>query len=347
MRNIVIIYLIIFSFVACKKKEVGPQRIDGKPYYKEGGNKVVIGCEGNFGWGNASMSVYNTETKVNTNQVFNTQNNVPLGDVVQSATLFNGDLFIVVNNSNKIEVVDTSNFISKGTITGLTSPRYFLGISPTKAYVSDLYANAITIVNPSTFQTTGTIPVSNWTEQLILLNQTAYITQKGTNQVLLIDINTDVIVDSITVGREPNSLVLDAFDNLWVLCSGGVNESTPSLVQINTSSNTVMKELFFSTLAQSPNSLQIDTSKTQLLYLNENLYQQSITETFIDTIPILNAGNTVYYGLGINPYNNEIYLSDAIDYVQAGKVYRYSFSMNLIDNFTTGIIPQDFTFLEN
>lgn len=217
MRNIVIIYLIIFSFVACKKKEVGPQRIDGKPYYKEGGNKVVIGCEGNFGWGNASMSVYNTETKVNTNQVFNTQNNVPLGDVFQSATLFNGDLFIVVNNSNKIEVVDTSNFISKGTITGLTSPRYFLGISPTKAYVSDLYANAITIVNPSTFQTTGTIPVSDWTEQLILLNQTAYITQKGTNQVLLIDINTDVIVDSITVGREPNSLVLDAFLKYLVL----------------------------------------------------------------------------------------------------------------------------------
>lgn len=347
MRKIIVIYVFAYSFFACKKKEVGPQRVDGTPYYQEEGSKVVVGCEGNFGWGNASMSVYNTETKVNVNQVFNTQNNLPLGDVFQSATLFNGDLFIVVNNSNKIEVVDTTNFMSKGAITGLTSPRYFMGVSQSKAYVSDLYANAITIVNPFTFQITGTIPVSDWTEQMILLNQTAYVTQKGTNQVLLIDVVTDAIVDSITVGREPNSLVLDAFDNLWVLCSGGVNEVTPSLVQINTTTNTIMKNLLFNSASESPNNLQIDTSKTQLLYLNDNLYQQSITATAIDDNPILNAGNTVFYGLGVNPYNNEIYLSDAIDYVQAGKVYRYSPTMSLIDDFTTGIIPQDFTFLEN
>lgn len=347
MRKIIVIYVFAFSFFACKKKEVGPQRVDGAPYYQQEGSKVIVGCEGNFGWGNASMSVYNTETKVNANQVFNTQNHLPLGDVFQSATLFNGDLFIVVNNSNKIEVVDTTNFMSKGTITGLTSPRYFMGISHSKAYVSDLYANAITIVNPSTFQITGTIPVSDWTEQMILLNQTAYVTQKGTNQVLLIDVVTDAVVDSITVGREPNSLVLDAFDNLWVLCSGGVNEVTPSLVQINTTTNTVMKNLLFNSPSESPNNLQIDTSKTQLLYLNDNLYQQSLTATAIDDNPILNAGNTVFYGLGVNPYNNEIYLSDAIDYVQAGKVYRYSPTMSLIDDFTTGIIPQDFTFLEN
>ena len=347
MRKIIVIYVFAFSFFACKKKEVGPQRVDGAPYYQQEGSKVVVGCEGNFGWGNASMSVYNTETKMNVNQVFNTQNNLPLGDVFQSATLFNGDLFIVVNNSNKIEVVDTINFISKGTITGLTSPRYFMGVSQSKAYVSDLYANAITIVNPTTFQIAGTISVSDWTEQMVLLNQTAYVTQKGTNQVLLIDVVTDAIVDSITVGREPNSLVLDAFDNLWVLCSGGVNEVTPSLVQINTTTNTVMKNLLFNSPSESPNNLQIDTSKTQLLYLNDNLYQQSITETAINNNPILNAGNTVFYGLGVNPYNNEIYLSDAIDYVQAGKVYRYSPTMSLIDDFTTGIIPQDFTFLEN
>ena len=57
-----ILTLIVISF-SCKKKEVGPHRIDGAPYYKEAGNKLVIGCEGNFGWGNASLSLYNTDTK--------------------------------------------------------------------------------------------------------------------------------------------------------------------------------------------------------------------------------------------------------------------------------------------
>ncbi|MCT4582340.1 MAG: hypothetical protein N4A35_13080 [Flavobacteriales bacterium] len=347
MRTLSILLIIGLLLGACRKKEVGPQRIDGTAYHKEAGSKVVIGCEGNFGWGNASMSVYNAETKVNVNQVFSTQNSLPLGDVFQSSTLFNGDLFVVVNNSNKIEVVDTTNFLSKGTITGLTSPRYFLGVSPSKAYVSDLYANAITIVNPTTFQVTESIPVSAWTEQLVLLDQTAYVTQKGSNQVLLIDVTTDAIIDSITVGREPNSLVLDTFDNLWVLCSGGVNEAIPSLVQINTATNTVMKELFFSSITESPNNLQIDTSGTQLIYLNSAIYQQSISSNTMNQTPVLNAGNIVYYGLGVNPYNNEIYLSDAKDYVQAGTVYRYSPTLELIDHFNTGIIPQDFTFLEN
>lgn len=347
MKDLLIILFFALLFLGCKKNEVGPQHIDGTPYYKTNGNKVVIGCEGNFGWGNASMSIYNAETKVNSNAVFNTQNNIPLGDVFQSSTLFNGDLFLVVNNSNKVVVIDTANFLIKGTVSGLSSPRYLLGVSPSKAYISDLYSNTISIINPLTYQVTGSIAVSDWTEQMLLVNQTAYVTQKGTDQLLLIDVATDMLIDSIAVGREPNSLVLDAFDNLWVLCSGGVNESLPSLVQINTSTNSVTKELFFNSISESPNNLNIDTSGTQLLYLNNDLFQQSISENTISTQPKINAGNIVYYGLGINPNNNEIYLSDAIDYVQAGKVYRYTFDAVQIDNFSTGIIPQDFTFLDN
>lgn len=347
MKNgIYILALILFLF-SCKKKEVGPQRLDGKAYYKEPGSKIVIGCEGNFGFGNASISLYNTETKTISNNVFNTQNNLPLGDVLQSSTLFNGYLYVVVNNSNKIEVIDTTNFISMGTITGLTSPRYFLGLSPTKGYVTDLYANAITIVNPSTFQITGSITVAAWTEELLFHNNKVYVTQKGTNQILVIDPMTDLITDSITVGREPNSLVIDAFQNLWVLCSGGINEAQPELVKINTSSNTVTSILSFNSIADSPNSLRIDTSRKTLFYLNNNLFKHSISANQIELTPYISSGNSIYYGLGISPFNNEIYLADAIDYIQPGKVYRYNASANIIETLSVGLIPQDFTFLEN
>ena len=53
-------------------------------------------------------------------------NGTPLGDVVQSITQFNNNAYVVVNNSNKIEVIDITNFSSIATITGFTSPRYFL-----------------------------------------------------------------------------------------------------------------------------------------------------------------------------------------------------------------------------
>lgn len=347
MKNLIFILFLILFFTTCKKKEVGPQRIDGTSYFKEAGSKLIIGCEGNFGWGNASVSLYNTETQKVSNNLFNSQNGLPLGDVLQSSSLFNGDLYIVVNNSNKIEVIDTSNFISKGTITGLNSPRYFLGISSTKAYVTDLYANAISIVNPSTLQLIGTIPVSAWTEQLLLHNNEVYVAQKGTNQLLVIDPFLDVITDSLTVGREPNSLVIDAFQNLWVLCSGGINETVPVLNKINTTTKTITASLVFSSINESPNSLKIDTSGTSLYYLNNDLFKQSISATNVSLSPYITSGSSVYYGLGINPFNNDIYLADALDYVQAGKVYRYNSSINIVDTLSVGLIPQDFTFLEN
>jgi len=341
-------YIIITTFfflLACKKKEVGPQRVDGTSYYKEIGQKIVIGCEGNFGWGNASMTIYNSLTKTTSNNVYQNQNNVALGDVLQSTTVFNGNLYVVVNNSNKIEVLDTANFISKGVITGLTSPRYFLGISPSKAYVSDLYSNKITIVNPSTFQTIGSITTGGWTEQMVLYGNKVYVTKKATNQILIVDYTSDLIVDSITVGREPNSLVLDNQNNLWVLCSGGINESLPQLVKINTLSNSVVNSFVFSSVAQSPTSLCVDSSKTTLFYLNNGVYKHTVNATTLSNSPFISSGNAIYYGLGINPYNNDIYVADAIDYVQAGKVYRFLFDASPIDTITTGIIPQDFSFI--
>ena len=100
-------------------------------------------------------------------------------------------------------------------------------------------------------------------------------------------------------------------------------------------------------MTESPNSLQIDTSGTNLYYLNNGLFQHNISSLTLNPVPFISSGNSIYYGLGINPFNNEIYLADDLDYVQAGKVYRYDNSATLIDSISVGIIPQDFTFLEN
>ena len=62
---------------------------------------VLIGCEGNFGWGNASISLYNPTDNSITNTIFQNINGYAIGDVLQSITEYNGKLFVVVNNSGK------------------------------------------------------------------------------------------------------------------------------------------------------------------------------------------------------------------------------------------------------
>ncbi len=51
-----------------------------------------------------------------------------------------------------------------------------------------------------------------------------------------------------------------------------------------------------------------------------------------------------YYGLDVDPVTSEVYVADAIDYVQQGVIYRYSSSSEPIDTFTVGITPGAFCF---
>ena len=62
----------------------------------------------------------------------------------------------------------------------------------------------------------------------------------------------------------------------------------------------------------------------------------------LPTHPFIDSQGTIYYGLTICPRTGDVYIADAIDYVQQGMVYRYSKDKELIDSFYVGIIPGAF-----
>jgi hypothetical protein len=63
----------------------------------------------------------------------------------------------------------------------------------------------------------------------------------------------------------------------------------------------------------------------------------------LPTSSIINQNGALFYGLGISP-THDIYISDAVDYVQSGIIYRYDSTASLKDQFSVGIIPQVFWF---
>ena len=121
------------------------------------GQGLFIANEGNFQYGNASLSFYDIASGTVENEVFIRANGQKLGDVAQSMTMHDGTLWIVVNNSHVIFAVDPVTFKEKGRITGFTSPRYIHFISDEKAYVTQLWDNRIFIVNPKRYEITGYI----------------------------------------------------------------------------------------------------------------------------------------------------------------------------------------------
>ncbi|MCB9174082.1 MAG: DUF5074 domain-containing protein [Flavobacteriales bacterium] len=349
MKQLLHISLIMLLFTACTKEEFGPQCLncDETPITQTSATDVLIINEGTFGWTNASISLYNKNTNnVNQNVFKNANNGLGLGDVAQSFMQIGSKGYIVVNNSNKVEVVNMSNFTSVATITGFNSPRYMLPINTNKAYVSDLYSNSIQVVNLASNTISKSISVSGWTEQMVLFNDTAYVCDMTNNNILIINTITDVLVDSIKVGKSPNSIVLDKNNQLWVMCSGGFSVENPKLIQLNPANRSITQTLTFPNIADSPGSLTLNATKDVLYFLNSNVYQMSISSTALPSSALIANSGNIFYGLGVDPNNNDVYVSDAIDYVQNGTVFRYSSSGNLIHQFTAGVIPGNFWFIE-
>jgi len=321
--------------------------------------QVLICNEGMFPEGSGSVSVFDRDKNTVVNNIFQTINNRSLGNIVQSVTVHNDRAYIVVNNANKVEVVKSNTFESVASIESpaIGLPRYFLGISATKGYLTQWGANgldgSIAVIDLENNTVTNTIALDAGAERLLLKGNEVWVVCRGgfnvSNKVFVIDSSTDAITHSISVGDNPNSIVQDIDGNMWVSCGGqkvydystfelDTSLSTQAhLMQINSTSYTVTQDFTFSELANSITDLNIDAAGT-ILYYNYGfgVYQHDINSEQIGNAPIIEAG---FYGLGLDKANAVLYASDPIDYASNGSVIRYQTDGTAIDTLAVGVIP--------
>lgn len=347
MRKLLFI-LIVLLHCTCSKDELGPQCANcGEEDTQTEFADLLIVNEGTFNWNNSSVSLYKPSSQTISQNIYSqANNNTLLGDVAQSISQIANKAYIVVNNSNKVEIVDINNFNSLGSITGFTSPRYFLPINNNKAYVTDLYANSIQIVDLNSNSISGNIPLSGWSEELLLHNDSVYVCDVTNAHLLIIDPATNTLIDSVKVGESPNNMVIDQNNKIWIMCSGGINSTLPQLIKFNPQTRTIEATFVFPSITESPGNLKINAMKDQLYFLNTNVYQMSINAVTLPSSAFITSNNNTFYGLGIDPIQNEVYVSDAIDYVQNGIVFRYSSTGSIIDQFNCGIIPGAYLFIK-
>lgn len=335
MKNIIKITFLMLLAVSCKKEQADQENI----YYLGGG--VFILNEGNFNGGNGSLSFFSYDSTRIFNDVFNSVNSRPLGDVPYSMLINEDRGFIVVNNSDKIEVIDPVTLNSQATITGLKSPRYIVPVSSTKAYVSSFYSDSITIIDIASNSISGYINIRRTSEAILAANNKAYVANwAGGKEIMVINTLTNKVVDSIQVGNEPESMVIDKNLNLWVLCSGTFSGNDfAKLDEINIATNKVIKEYSFPTIQAFPACLRIDALGQTLYYLDNGVKVMDISHGELPVSPLIADPNSSFYKIGINPVNGDIFVTDAVDYSQRGFVLIHKSDGTLLYKEKADIIP--------
>ena len=340
MKNSVKIIFLYLVVVSCTK-------IPGIPLanYTFGGGIFILN-EGNFRAGNGSLSFYSYDSSKIYNDLFYSVNGRHLGDVPNSMILYAGNAYIVVNNSGKIEVINQVTLESKATITGLNSPRNMSVINKNKAYVSSIYSDSVAIINIANNSISGYINLRRSSETIIVAGYNAYISNwMGGKEIMVINTINDQVIDSIEVGIEPESMVLDVQRRIWVLCNGGwERKNFAELDVINTGTNHVEKKYVFPILQNSPSSLKIDGFGVTLFYLDKGVRQMDVNSDNLPTIPLIPETGSYFYNIAINPINSDIFITDAVDFMQRGYVLIYKNDGKFVSKQKADIIPGSMCF---
>ena len=341
MKNLVKITVLLLIVFSCAKTP------DFSNLHYSFGGGVLILNEGNFRGGNGSLSFYSYDSSKIFNDLFYNVNGRSLGDVPNSIVIKEDKAYIVINNSGKIEVIDKASLESRATISGLISPRNIGIISDHKAYVSSLYSDSVAILNLTDFSISGYINLRRKSEAIAVAGGKVFISNwAGGKEIMVISTINDKVVDSIKVGIEPESMVLDRFGKLWVLCNGGwARQNYAELIKINPFTNSIEKTLVFPTKDASPSCLSIDGIGQTLYFLDNGVREMDIGS---DVLPLTHLieqkPGEYFYKIGINPINSDVFVTDAVDFAQQGYLSIYTPKGTFISKMKAGIIPGSMCF---
>jgi DNA-binding beta-propeller fold protein YncE len=314
---------------------------------------VYVCNEGIYSQTSGTISHYNPDTKQLRagGCLFRSVNSRDLGNVVQSMQFWNDKAYIVVNNSNKIEVVNAENWQESAQITGLQQPRYILPVDEHILYVSqwgnDGLTGEIKVIQIPENQIIASIPTYKGAELMFLHNSQAWISHTGgydyDNRLAILNTNSHTLAHTINLPADvPNSIAKDAQNHLWVSCMGktiysnfpeidSASSTASALICIDPDTRQILRHIRLD-IGGSARHLQSDASGNTLFYsYRDGVYRFDIASEQSQRII---SGN--FYGLGFDKAKNELYAGRNAG-ISAAQVLRLTPQGTAIDSFLAGV----------
>ena len=327
--------------------------------------------EGNMGSNKCTLDFYDYATGIYSKNIFPERNPEivqELGDVGNDMAIYGSRLWVVVNCSNLVEVIDvrTGWHIEQISIPNCRS----IAFKDNYAYVSS-YAGPVEIdpnarlgyvakIDTSSLEVIDTCTVGYQPEEMAIVGDYLYVANSGgyrvpdyDNTVSVIDLHIFREIQKIEVAPNLHRMEADAYGNIWVSSRGDYYDIPSMTYVINTENNSVCDVLDLlactdmtlcgDSLYVYSNTWNYFTQSSDINYAIVDVKtHQVVTRKFITDGTEQQFQNP--YGIAVNPNNHDIFLTDARDYVTPGKVYCFSPDGKLKWQANTGDIPSRIVF---
>ncbi len=313
------------------------------------GGQYFTLCEGNFSQANASLwSLDESLTTMDGPLLWNTSNH-PLGDVGQSLTLHEDKLYIVMNGSHEIRVVNLELGAEIGDDIDLhdSSPRYMAIHNETgRGYVSSWNLGALLILDLNTGAIIDTLLLNALPEQLLIYGDDLFVSipmhtdWSGNNKVLQINLagSEPEVIHSYDVIEGPGAMALlndqlyvtsIYYNDAWETFSG------TSRIDLTTSSVVTMDHGYYTNYSADIEIIEGELFRT---------YGNSIVPLNEDLSLNLTASIGVFTDVYTFSVANDKILIGSSDFVAPDQVGVYSITGESLANFNVGALPSDFVY---
>jgi YVTN family beta-propeller protein len=296
--------------------------------------QLYILSEGLFNMNNSTLGSYNLNTGELISDIFLAANNRGLGDTANDLGLYGSKLYVVVNVSSQVEVLNakTGKSISRIPMfndNGVAREPRYIEFYNGKAYVCSFDGTEAKI-DTASLQIESVVKCGKNPDGICVANNKLYVSNSGglsfpnyDNTVSVIDLASFTEIKKITVATNPGKIHADSAGDVYVVSRGNSGTNQYQLQRISSVTDELVQT--FNDIKALNFSIHNDTAyiynydfATQSCWVKvfDCKAEKVISDNFITDGTKLSTP----YGVDINPANGDIYLTDAKSYTVLGDV---------------------------
>ena len=292
-----------------------------------------------------------------------------LGDTGNDVQVYKGKVFVAVNGSHKVEIMDA---YSMKRLAQVDVPNCrFIAFDGNCAYVTSYVAKdketlktqkgALYRIDLDTYKVTGQVTVGYQPEQLVIMDGKAYVANSGgyvagyDDTVSVVDLKSMKVEYDIKVAVNLALMLVDAEGTIWVSSQGNYSDVSSTLNYLLKKGD---KYELGGTVNVPVSSMALAGDKIYVIGTTYNPTTWKPTTTYnivnVKTRELesgsfitdgTESGITTAFTVTVNPGNGDIYVTDAKDYVSSGTLHCYTGSGKHKWSVRTGDIPGRIAFL--